>query len=173
MPVRFETDRLIVRDFTMGDAADAFEIYRHYEVQRWLHREPVPSLEAMEAQLAELIGRDYGKGYGVWAVESRESGTVIGTSLFKALLNDSRIENGWHLNPAYWGQGYATEFARGALWYGFQSLGLDEILSILLPENLRSRKVAERCGMRHIERTNRYHGLELDLFRIGRDEWAD
>ncbi len=54
---------------------------------------------------------------------------------------------GWRLGRDYWGQDYATEGARAALLYGFDVLGLKEILSFTSPDNSRSRKVMEKVGM--------------------------
>lgn len=55
---------------------------------------------------------------------------------------------GWRLAPAYWGKGLAGEAARACLAYGFDELELDEIVSFTVPENLRSRAVMEKLGMR-------------------------
>jgi len=55
---------------------------------------------------------------------------------------------GWRLAADYWGKGYATEGARACLAFGFDRLGLDEIVSITVPDNLRSRAVMEKLGMR-------------------------
>jgi RimJ/RimL family protein N-acetyltransferase len=59
------------------------------------------------------------------------------------------VEIGWRLAAEHWGRGYATEGARVALEYGFQTLGLGEIVSFTVPGNLRSRRVMERIGMVH------------------------
>ena len=57
------------------------------------------------------------------------------------------IEVAWRLARTYWGRGYATEAARAALDYGFEKLGLTEIVSLTVPANWRSRRVMERLGM--------------------------
>ncbi|MGH6623774.1 MAG: GNAT family N-acetyltransferase [Burkholderiaceae bacterium] len=57
------------------------------------------------------------------------------------------VEIGWRLARRYWGHGYATEGARRALAYGFDVIGLDEIVSFTTTSNLRSRRVMERIGM--------------------------
>ena len=57
------------------------------------------------------------------------------------------VEIGWRLARAHWGKGYATEGARAALDFGFEKLGLEEILSFTTTTNLRSRRVMERIGM--------------------------
>ncbi len=57
------------------------------------------------------------------------------------------VEVGWRLARSHWGNGYATEGAREALRYGFDVIGLDEIVSFTTPANVRSWKVMERIGM--------------------------
>ena len=59
------------------------------------------------------------------------------------------VEIGWRLAAAFWNRGYATEGARAALAFGFEQLGLDEIVSYTVPGNVRSRRVMEKIGMVH------------------------
>lgn len=67
--------------------------------------------------------------------------------LFQAPFTPA-VEIGWRLARPYWGHGLATEGARAALNYGFQSLELDEIVSFTVPGNIRSRRVMEKIGMK-------------------------
>ena len=58
------------------------------------------------------------------------------------------MEIGWRLAPSWWGRGYASEAARAALRFGFERVGLDEIVAYTVPANLRSQAVMRRLGMR-------------------------
>lgn len=169
--VKFETSRLIVREFTLDDLSDCFEIYSQPQTVRYLKRDPVESLAQMETLLLPVIESFRGKPFGSWAIQHKESGRVIGSSILKPLPEDERIEVGWHLHPDHWRKGYATEAARGALGYGFGQQRLTEVFAILLPENSRSRDVAIRLGMSFVELTTQFHGLTLELHRIGGDEF--
>ncbi len=91
------------------------------------------------------------RGFGLWAVEIPGSAPFIGfTGLsspsFQAHFTPS-IEIGWRLAFDYWGHGYATEAASAALAYGFNSLGLDQIVAFTVPANQRSQAVMQRLGM--------------------------
>lgn len=86
------------------------------------------------------------------------------------------VEIGWRLAAEYWGQGYATEGARAALQYGFDTLRFTEVLSFTVPANIRSRRVMERLGMTHDPSDDFDHPLVPEghalrrhvLYRIGR-----
>lgn len=91
------------------------------------------------------------RGFGLWAVEA--PGEVpfagfVGLSVpRRALPFTPCVEVGWRLARHCWGRGYATEAARAALSFGFETLGLEEIVSFTAATNLRSRRVMERLGM--------------------------
>ncbi len=90
-------------------------------------------------------------GFGLWAVEHVLSGEFLGfTGLnrprFEAAFMPA-VEVGWRLGSQHWGNGYATEAARAALQFGFDTAGLNEIISFTVPANTRSVKVMERLGM--------------------------
>lgn len=91
-------------------------------------------------------------GFGLWAVERAEDGRFLGfTGLsrpsFEAPFTPA-VEVGWRLARQAWGHGYATEAALASLDFGFETVGLEEIVSFTVPANVRSRAVMERIGMR-------------------------
>ncbi len=167
----FETERMVVRELTLDDVPDFYEIYSRPEVMRFLHREPVQSHDEMRERISPIIEMWKDKRLGHWAIWHKLDQKVIGCTMLKPLPDDDRVEVGWHQNPDYWGNGYATEAAKGAIEYGVSQVELGEIFAILLAENQASWRVAERCGLKHQGQTDRYHGLVLELFRIGADEW--
>jgi ribosomal-protein-alanine N-acetyltransferase len=91
------------------------------------------------------------------------------------------VEIGWRLATACWGHGYATEAARAALAFGFNALGLDEIVALTAPDNLRSRRVMERIGMTRNPADDFDHPVIPEghplrrciLYRIARPSQAD
>lgn len=123
-------------------------------------------------------------GYGFWPVE------VIGGAPFIGMVGLARpdfeaqflpgVEIGWRLAAEHWGRGYATEAARAALAFGFDRLGLAEIVSFTTTANLRSRRVMEKLGMRHAPAEDFLHpsipeGHPLRphvLYRMRRDAFA-
>ncbi len=123
-------------------------------------------------------------GYGFFAVEHRETGTCIGAiGLAKATFDahfTPCMEIGWRLRRSVWGQGYALEGAGACLDYGFDTLGLEDILSFTAKVNQPSMAVMKRLGMTpHSQAEFEHprcpvgHPLRRHLvYRIGRDEWG-
>lgn len=92
------------------------------------------------------------RGYGLWALELRASGQFLGfTGLepvsFQACFTPA-TEVGWRLARSAWGHGYATEAARAALAFGFEQVGLQEVVALTSISNSRSRAVMTRLEMR-------------------------
>jgi RimJ/RimL family protein N-acetyltransferase len=91
-------------------------------------------------------------GFCPWAVEERSGGAFIGFVGLHAvpttLAFSPAVEVGWRLAEPFWGHGYATEAGRASLRFGFETLGLDEIVSMTAIRNVRSARVMRRLGMR-------------------------
>lgn len=109
--------------------------------------------EASDALVAAIEAGFERHGFGLWALEPREGGELLGfTGLavpaFEAHFTPA-VELGWRLARPAWGYGYATEAARAALEFGFGQVKLDEVVSFTAVGNLRSRAVMERLGMSH------------------------
>jgi RimJ/RimL family protein N-acetyltransferase len=163
------TDRLVVRPYTLDDADAAFDVYRHWEVTRWLGSVPTPveSVEQMRDGIGRWIDRDDpDRPYlGIRAVTLRATGTLVGTALLVPLpRSGADLEIGWHLHPDHWGHGYATEAARAQMAAAFAG-GVPELLAVVRPGNTASVAVTRRLGMEPLGRTTKYYETELDLFR--------
>jgi RimJ/RimL family protein N-acetyltransferase len=113
-----------------------------------------PLSPAESDALVDRIGEHFAAhGFGLWAMEIPDVapfGGYVGLAVprFTAHFTPC-VEIGWRLDASLWGRGYATEAARAVLAYGFETLGLDEIVSFTTEKNLRSRRVMERIGMTH------------------------
>lgn len=92
-------------------------------------------------------------GFALFAAELRLTGEFIGFIGLSIPNLEAPftpcIEIGWRLSAAHWNQGLATEGARAALYYGFETLALDEIVAFTVPANIASRRVMEKLGMTH------------------------
>ncbi len=143
--VTLETERLIMRMWRESDFDEYAELCADPEVMRFLGGKVFDRTEAWR-QMASMIGHWYLRGYGIWAVEEKESGRLAGRI---GCINPEGwpgFEVGWTLRREFWGKGYATEAARRALEYGFNELDRAHIISLIHPENRASIRVAERLG---------------------------
>ena len=168
-----ETARLLIRPWLVPqDLNAAWAIYSDPEVMAFI-RPPVSSQAELATQLAERQQHydQRNNGTGRWALIEKATGQPIGTILLAELPDAQGVvtadfEVGWHLRRVSWGQGYATEAARWAIQYGFQSLQLSQIYAVTRPDNQRSIRVTQRLGMRSLGLTTAYYGRELALFVV-------
>lgn len=147
------TERLELRRFQDGDVDRLAPVFAKVEVWRFPYGRPFTRDET-EAFVERQSAAWDAAGFGLWVVIERETARVVGyaglsvPTFLPAIL--PAVEVGWRLDPDVWGRGYATEAAAAALDQGFDTLGLDEIVSIPQVDNPASVKVAERLGMRHL-----------------------
>ena len=131
---------------------------RHFEQYSAMLADPTSTrfvgdgqpLDRMNAwrSMAMLIGHWALRGYGMWAVELKDSGEFIGRI---GLMNPEGwpdLEVGWMLRPDFRHKGYATEGAQASLDFAFQRLGAERAISLIRAENSESERVARRLGGR-------------------------
>ena len=178
---RLETDRLVLREWRESDRAPFAALNADPRVAEFLSR-PLDRAES-DAFVDRIVAHWAADGHGLWAVERRDDGAFIGfvglaAPNFEAAFTPC-VEVGWRLAPEAWGHGYATEAGRAALQFGFEQLGLGEIVSFTVPANVRSRAVMERIGLRRDPADDFLHpnmpeGHRLRqhvLYRLRRSEW--
>ena len=148
----FLSERLIFRSWTRSDKVDFRAMNTDPEILRYLHSALTADqsdgfVKTIEAELEE-------KGWGLWAVELRNGGGFIGFIGFHQAVFDAPftpcVEIGWRLKSEAWGRGYATEGAQRCLEHGFGEFGLKEVYSFTSRENLPSRRVMEKIGLKYI-----------------------
>ena len=141
-----ETERLVLRELTPADAPALIPILGNPENMRWYPRAFTP------AEIAGGIDRQrtrYQSGTGLLGMVLRETGELIGDCgpVWQEVEGISELEIGYHVHPAYQRLGFATEAARTVRDYAFQTLGVDHVISMIRPQNLPSRRVAEKNGL--------------------------
>jgi RimJ/RimL family protein N-acetyltransferase len=145
------TERLFLRGWRARDLAPFARLNADPRVME--HLPAVLARRESDALAQRICAHFDERGFGLWAVEIpgvADFAGFIGLSVpcFDAPFTPC-VEVGWRLATEFWGRGYATEGARAALAFGFERLGLAEIVSFTVPANRRSRRVMERLGMQH------------------------
>jgi RimJ/RimL family protein N-acetyltransferase len=145
---RVETPRLVLRGFTPADVDPYARMLAHPEVARFLgDGQPLSRADAWR-QMAMIIGHWELRGFGLWAVEERASGRLLGRIGCHEPEGWPAFELGYALARDAWGQGFAREGAAAALDFARRVLRRQEIISLIRPANRASIRVAEHFGAR-------------------------
>lgn len=150
-PAELRTERLLLRGWRPEDREPWAAMNADPEVRRFFAS--TLTREESDAAIDRLVQHHEEHGFTFWAVEVPGVAPFIGfIGLIHTPFEDHftpAVEIGWRLAREHWGHGYATEGAREALRYGFECLGLEEIVSFAVEDNWRSRAVMDRIGMTH------------------------
>jgi [ribosomal protein S5]-alanine N-acetyltransferase len=142
-----ETSRLILREFSADDADALALVLSDAETMRFY---PAPLDRAgVEAWIARNLDRYAKDGHGLWAMVLKSSGEVVGDCglTIQNVGGLREIEIGYHVRRDHWGKGLASEAARACRDFGFAHFRTGRLISLIRPENLPSRRVAEKNGM--------------------------
>ncbi|MGI5499459.1 GNAT family N-acetyltransferase [Lentzea sp. CA-135723] len=125
------TERLTLRPMTAADVDALTELHADPEVMRYL--DPAP------------VGNYLGESF--LAAHENATGRFVGWFEFKG---DREVELGYRLHRAFWGCGYATEGGRALIARGFTSADVERVVATTMFVNAGSRRVLEKCGLRHV-----------------------
>jgi RimJ/RimL family protein N-acetyltransferase len=143
---QLETERTIMRAWRPEDLDAVAAWTSDPEVMRFVGG--VQTRHGAWRSLATYLGHWQLRGYGLWAVQRRSDGQLIGRVGLWNPEGWPGIEVGWTFARGAWGQGYATECGAASLAWAWENLpDLERILSVIDPDNWPSRRVAERLGM--------------------------
>jgi ribosomal-protein-alanine N-acetyltransferase len=179
--LRLETERLIVRAYTMADLDDLCAIVSQKEVMENLP-EGILSREQTEKALRWIIDC-YARNtpekivkFSVGVVEKSTDRVIGWCGLGPLEFDESEIEIYYGLSNSQWGRGITTEAARVLLDYGFQAIGLDKIVAIVKPQNIASQRVIDKLGLVYHKRlqglSEKHEFFEgLLYYSLSRDEY--
>jgi RimJ/RimL family protein N-acetyltransferase len=143
------TTRLLLRGFRQSDLDAYADIMTDPEVTRYIGDGNAVSRADAWRQMAVFVGHWVLRGFGIWVVEERATGTLVGRIGFWQPEGWPGFELAYTLGRPYWGRGFATEGARAVLTYGRETLGRKEIISLIRPPNSSSIRVAEALGAKN------------------------
>jgi len=142
------SERLVLRMFLDSDLDAYAEMCGDPEVMRYIgDGHPLTRAEAWR-NMALVVGHWQLRGFGLWAVEERRTGVLVGRVGCWQPEGWPGFEIGWALRREFWGRGFATEAALVTLDHAFNRLGRNRVISLIQPENGASVAVALRLGMR-------------------------
>lgn len=169
---RIETERLILRGWRLDDLEPFTEMMADPEVARFLTMDMGPAEPPLSWHaMAVFIGHWALRGYGLFAVEEKTTGAFVGRVGAWQPEGWVGFELGWALARPHWGKNYAYESARAAGDWIFDAFGLEQLVSLIHVDNVRSQRLASRMGMTAGHFTM-HAGMPHTVWSIGRAEWA-
>lgn len=170
MRIILETERLILREYTPADFDGLLAILSdpvtmaHYPkpydengTRRWL----AWSLDNYEVY-----------GFGLWAIELKDTGTFIGDCgiTMQKIDGESLPEIGYHIHRDHWRRGYAKEAAAAVRDWFFTHTNFPAVYSYMTVDNVASWSTAASVGMKRIKRYTD-GDEELFVYTVTRGEW--
>ncbi|MFW5748585.1 MAG: GNAT family N-acetyltransferase [Chloroflexota bacterium] len=165
------TERLILRQFTHADAAEMIALFGSPDVLRFLNMAPVDTRQKA-IDMIDWFNGDFARQAGAhWAITRTGADGVIGHCGFYAWERaHRRVDIGYHILPAYWGHGCATEAAQAVVDWCFASMGLHRIQADCTAGNDASERVMIKCGftLEGVWRESCWeHGRFVDIRQYG------
>lgn len=168
--ITLETPRLRLRPFRDDDLDAYAGLCADPEVMRYAGDRGVLSREDAWRQMAMLAGHWQLRGYGMWAVEERDTGRFVGRVGLHYPEGWPDREIAFALARPYWSRGYAAEAPRAALDEAFGRLGWPRIISLIDPDNTRSVRLAQRIGER-LEGVTTVRGHRVAVYALAKSDW--
>jgi [ribosomal protein S5]-alanine N-acetyltransferase len=160
-----ETTRLILEEIEDSRFDDLANLLANEKVHRFFpktlnRKESYDYLEAIRKRQRE-------DGVSFWAVIRKNDREFLGIcGLLKQNIDTiDEIEVGYRINDTFWGNGYGTEAAKGCILYAKKTLKLSSVISLILPENMQSIRVAQKNGLT-LEKQSIFHGKIHNVYRI-------
>lgn len=176
MQVFLETDRLVLRQFTMADADNLVNLDVDPDVMRFVTGGiPTSREEILEEFLPAFLGyyQRY-EGYGFWAAIEKATGEFLGWFHFRPRPGAApgEVELGYRLRKSAWGKGYATEGSRALIRKGFTEYGVQRVVAAAMAVNQASRRVMEKAGLTLVRTFHEPWPYPIDGDQFGGVEYA-
>jgi RimJ/RimL family protein N-acetyltransferase len=144
----FETERMVLRPFTVDDADAVYGIFSD-PVAMLFSITGVRDRAATAVWLARAIAIYDEHGYGFWAAILKETGAYVGHAglLPQEVEGRREVEIAYWFLRSHWRRGLATEAACACRDRGFRELDRRRLISLIVPENVASRRAAQKVGM--------------------------
>ena len=169
---RLETERLILRVPTLDDLDRWAEMMAHEDAARFIGG--VMAKPVIWRMIMQMVGAWEVTGVSMFSVIEKATNKWIGRVGPWQPFAWPGAEVGWGLHPDAWGKGYALEAAAASIDYAFDVLQWSTVIHLVNPENIRSRRVAERLGSTlqgHTRMPAPYDGELSEVWGQTRHEW--
>jgi len=168
--MKLQTPRLILRSFREEDVAAMAQLFAKPDFMRFSLGVFTERKQTV-AFIEKVIGWDHAGMPSQFAVVPKAEDAVIGyCGFYHHPELPGQVEIGYRLHPDYWNRGLITEAARAVRDHAFADLKLPRVISLIHAENIPSRRVAEKNGMK-VEKEITFRGFPTLVYAISREEW--
>ncbi len=168
--MELQTPRLVLRSFREDDVDAMAELFANPDFMRFslgIYTERKKTVDFIE----KVMGWDRAGIPSAFAVTLRGENAIVGYCGFHHHPEvPGEVEIGYRLNPDYWNRGLITEAARAVRDHAFADLKLPRVISLVHPENIPSRRVAEKNGMK-VENEITFRGFPTLVYAMNREQW--
>jgi RimJ/RimL family protein N-acetyltransferase len=176
MQVFLETDRLVLRQFTMADAGNLVSLDADPDVMRFVTGGIPTSREEIQDEVLPAFLGYYQRyeGYGFWAAIKKATGEFLGWFHFRPRPDAApgEVELGYRLRKSAWGKGYATEGSRALIRKGFTESGVQRVTAEAMAVNQASRRVMEKAGLKLVRTFHEPCPYPIECDQFGGVEYA-
>ncbi|MVN92203.1 GNAT family N-acetyltransferase [Mucilaginibacter aquatilis] len=169
MSIILETERLVLRKFSINDAPFIVELLNTPTWKQYIGDRGIQTIAEANNYLVKVILMNYAiNGFGLYMMESKESGQAIGMCGLLKREYLAYADLGYALLPQFEGNGYASEAALATINYAFNVFGWPVVAAITQPDNQRSIKLLTKLGFIYAKPVW-VDGRELDLYTKASD----
>ena len=176
MQVFLETQRLLLRRFTLADADDLVSLDAHPDVMRFVTGGVPTSREEIENEVLPAFLSYYQRyeGFGFWVAAEKATGEFLGWFHFRPRPDavPGEIELGYRLRKSACGKGYATEGSRALIGKGFSEFGVQRVVAEAMAVNTASRRVMEKAGLKLVRTFHQPWPYPIEGDQFGDVEYA-
>jgi RimJ/RimL family protein N-acetyltransferase len=182
MEIYLETERLLLRPFTVDDVDNLVLLDGDPEVMRYLSGGAPTPRDVIERETLPRFFSYYERGerYGVWAAIEKTTGTFLGRFIFRPLqdTDPDEFDLGFRLRRSAWGKGYGTEGSLALIRKGFTELGVRRVTASAVEANVASNRVLEKVGLTRVgtyrsAHPERFGGEESEVvvYALTKEAW--
>lgn len=169
-PFQLTTSRLRLRPVSDADVDALHALWTHPQVRRYLWDDVVIDRAVVAERVVRSDASFAAAGWGLWAIEPREGGELLGAAGLVELDPAVGPEILYSQHPDHQGRGYATEAAEAVLAHAFGALGFARVPGRTDTPNRASARLLERLGMR-FEGERLVSGNPYVCYALAREDW--
>jgi len=165
--IRFQTDRVLIRDIQKEDLDFLLQVYNKKENMKFISDGRYCWSKDQLTEKYSKCNKKYDLGFGVFVACLKSTNTIIGeVGLFDSFGDNKKLELGYILDETTWRQGFGTEICNALINYSFKNLGTITLISRMYSENSASVKLSEKCAMNRVKTGKTIDGRSFYEYEI-------